>query len=153
MATMAILALIWLRRKSLGLNQRIGLVKSGLLGILGCASRSKGAVHTHDEAKVDVEEAAVRREHEVVIVPVPHAEDVGHHAVPRAALHKIVQHFCAQAEGPCIPSKHCISALCLRPCLEVVDFLLQLHSKVLLPVWPSWLMSMARVQVPLQGAE
>ena len=56
---------------------------------------------THDVAKVDVEQAAVGREHEVVVVAVAHAQDVGHDAVPRAALHKRVQHLRAQPKRAC----------------------------------------------------
>ena len=59
---------------------------------------------THDEAKVDVEEAAVGREHEVVVVAVAHAQDVGHHTVARAALHKRVQYLRFQAIRSCIHS-------------------------------------------------
>ena len=56
---------------------------------------------THDEAKVDVEEAAIGAQHEVVQVAVADAQDVRHHAVPGAAAHKGVQHLRPQPIGPC----------------------------------------------------
>jgi len=62
----------------------------------------EGGCVTHDEAKVDVEQAAVVGEHEVVQVAVPYAQDVGHHAVPRAAAHVAVHHVRFQPEGSCI---------------------------------------------------
>ena len=56
---------------------------------------------THDEAKVNVEQAAVGTEHEVVMVAVSNAQNVRHHAVTSAALHKDVQHLCFQPIWPC----------------------------------------------------
>ena len=73
--------------------------------VLSSAEGEQEPRRTHDEAKVNVEEAPLRREHEVVIVAVPHAQDVSHYAVPRAALHKRVQHLRAQPEGPCGQSR------------------------------------------------
>ena len=55
-------------------------------------------VTAQDVAKVNVEEAAVVGEHEVVQVPVPHAQDVGHHAVARTAAHKRLNHLHLQAK-------------------------------------------------------
>ena len=44
------------------------------------AARHKG--RTKDEPEVDVEEAAVGAQHQVVQVTIAHAQDVRHHAVP-----------------------------------------------------------------------
>jgi hypothetical protein len=68
-----------------------------------CAYRiappSQARPPTQDVAKVDVEEAAIWAQHEVVQVAVPHAQDVGHHAVAGAGAHKGLEALGAQAKG------------------------------------------------------
>lgn len=109
-------------------------------------------MRTHDEAKVNVEEAAVRREHEIIVVSIAHAQDVGHHAVPRAALHKVVQHLRAQAEGSCMPrvSSKSQRSDCLPWCSAgySVPPALSQHCH---HIWNSWLMLGTQAQAGQQG--
>jgi hypothetical protein len=65
---------------------------------IACPKRK--ALLTQDVPKVDMKQAAIAAEHEVVQVAVADAQDVRHHAVPGAALHKGVQHLRPQAKGP-----------------------------------------------------
>mmetsp|Transcript_28602 Transcript_28602/g.91167 ORF Transcript_28602/g.91167 Transcript_28602/m.91167 type:complete len:274 (-) Transcript_28602:804-1625(-) len=57
-------------------------------------------VPAHDEAEVDVEDAAVRGQQQVVQVAVPHPQDECDHAVPRAAAHERLQHLGRHPVGP-----------------------------------------------------
>ncbi len=63
-----------------------------------------GQAPTQNEAEVDVEQAAVGAQHEVVQVTVAHPQDVRHHTVPRAALHKRVQRRLLEFPRPCTPA-------------------------------------------------
>lgn len=64
----------------------------------------EGPPRTHDVAEVDVEEATIRAEHNVVLVSVPHAQYVRHHAVPRAALAVVVHRLLPYPERRCFPA-------------------------------------------------
>jgi hypothetical protein len=73
-------------------------------------------MRTHDEAKVNVKQAPIRCEHEIVMVTISNAQDVRHHTVSSAALHKCIQHLCLQPIWPCMRAKmstgHVASAAC-----------------------------------------
>ena len=56
---------------------------------------------TQDVPKVDVEQAPICGEQQVVQVPVAHPQHIGHHAAPRAAAHEVAQYFWAQPKRAC----------------------------------------------------
>lgn len=58
-------------------------------------------VLTHDKSKVNVEEATIGGQHQVVKVSVPNTKDVRHHAIPSTTPYKCIQHLCFQPKWPC----------------------------------------------------
>ena len=73
-------------------------------------SRTGSTSPTHDEAEVDVEQASVGTQHQIVQMPVADAQDVSHDTVSRAASHEAVQ--CVSP--PCSATKHELEASATR---------------------------------------